>query len=93
VWSTASHPGCFTPWNPLNTRLGGPQSQSGLFWKKKKLLFQPGYEVTRIKIEKKISVGKRLGRQSLEISVQIWEDNIKVDHKEIICEDGWLFGP
>jgi len=70
-----------------------PRASLDCFGKKKKLLFQPGYEVTRIKIEKKISVGKRLGRQSLEISVQIWEDNIKVDHKEIICEDGWLFGP
>jgi len=53
---------------------------------------QPGYKVARIKKEKKLSVGKQLGRRSLEISVQIWEDNIKMDHREIICKDGWLFG-
>jgi hypothetical protein len=57
---------------------------------RKKFLLQPGYEVARIK--KKVSVGKQLGRRSLEISVQIWEDNIKMDSREIIYGDGWLFG-
>jgi hypothetical protein len=37
-------------------------------------------------------VGKQLVRRSLEISVHICEDNIKMDHREIICKDGWLFG-
>jgi len=35
-------------------------------------------------------MGKQLGRWSLEISVQIWKDNIKMDHREIIYRDGWF---
>jgi hypothetical protein len=46
---------------------------------------QPGYKVGRIN---KISVGKQLGRRSLEVPVQIWEDSIEMDRREVICKDG-----
>lgn len=43
--------------------------------------------MARIKKDK-VSVGKQLGSRSLEISVLIWEDNIKMDRREIIYRDG-----
>jgi len=67
-----------------------PRASLDCFGIEKKFLLQPGYEIPRIK--QKILVGKQLVRWSLEISVQIWEDNIKMDHREIICKNGWLFG-
>ena len=97
MWSTTSRPGHFAArggtLEPKEYEAGWtPEPVWTVLEHRKKFLFQPGYKVARIKKKNKISVGKQLGRWSLEISVQIWEDNIKMDHREIIYRDGWLVG-
>jgi hypothetical protein len=96
VWSRASRPGRFTTrggtLEPIQYKAGWtPEPVWTVLEYRKKFLFQPGYEVARTKTkEKKISMGKQLGRWSLEISVQIWEDNIKMDRRKLIYKDGWF---
>jgi hypothetical protein len=50
-WLT-SRPGRFAPmkepWHPLNTRLGGPQSQSAYFWDNKNHMPLTGFELQTI---------------------------------------------